>query len=173
MSRLAQSPVLVAGSMVGVVVTAILAVWGLSALAEPEDFDHRMAVVDARLAELARGASARQASAYSTTALCSAPLIPAANALRDELGRQAAAANLAMTQVSVAPGGAVQPGSGLTALEIALMVEGPYADARRFLGGLQAASPEVFVDSFEVRPAVASVRLRVTGRALCWTSNRR
>jgi len=163
----------VAASVLGAVATGLLAVWGLSAAAKPKDFDRRMAAVEMQLDVLARQPTVRQASPYAETTLCSGPLIPAANSLRDALGRQVAAASLSAGQISVAPAGSVEAGPDLTALEVALTVEGPYAAVRQFLGGLQGSSPEVFVDSFELRPAGASVRLRLTGRAFCSTSSHR
>lgn len=172
MTRPALSPIAIASAVLGVLIIAALTLWALSAMAKPKDFDRRMAVVEAQLVALAQSSSTRQASAYSAGALCSTPLVPAANAMQDELGRQAAASGLSMTQISVAPGDAAAPSPGLSAMDLVLTVEGPYASARRFLGGLQASSPEVFVDSFELRPAGAQVRLRVTGRAFCWISSR-
>lgn len=166
-------PVVISAAVLGGMTVAGLLVWGLSAAAKPRDFDRRMAAVEAQLQDLAKAPPARQASPYSQETLCSGPLIPAANALRDGLGRQAAKANLATSQISVAPMGGVEAAPGLSALDVSLTVEGPYANARQFLGGLQASSPEVFVDSFEIRPAGSSVRLRVTGRAFCSTSSRR
>lgn len=171
MIRGATSPVVVAGSVVGAVAGAALAIWALSAAAKPTDFDRRMAAIEQQLAGLERVPPARQSSAYAATSLCAPPLIPAANSLRDGLMRQAATAGVAAPQVGVALGG-TGPSLGLSQLEVSLTVEGPYANARRFLGGLQASSPEVFIDSFEIRPASGGVRMRVTGRAICWTSSR-
>jgi len=163
------SPVLIAAAALGAVVSGLVATWALSAAARPEDFDRRMVAVERRLDALSKQPTARQTSPYAEGTLCSGPLIPAANALQDTLGRQVASANISASQLSVAPAGGVPSSPGLTALDVAITVEGPYARVRQFLGGLQASSPEVFVDSFELRPAGAAVRLRVAGRAFCST----
>jgi hypothetical protein len=154
------------------IVTVAVAGWGLTAIARPADYQTRVAALETRLATLERVAPVARASIYSAASLCEGPLVTAANDMRGDLIRRAGVAGMTIKQLAIAPGGSAPPQRALSPIDISFMAEGSYDSARVLIGGLQSARPEVFIDAVELKPVGEIVRLKVSGRAFCWTSAR-
>jgi hypothetical protein len=151
------------------VVTVGGASWALGAAAAPKAYKARLAAIERSVAEIERASPQARSIAISDKTLCKGAVLKASGAVRDTLVRNAGAAGMVVGSLTVSPG---STSGRLSAIDVAFTAEGPYEGAVRLIGALGTAQPEVFVDGVELRPAAGGTRLKVTGRAFCWSSAR-
>lgn len=144
--------------------------WALWAVARPKDYTERLAAVEQTIAGIEKQSPAAQAQGFGEATLCDGPVVTAAGALRTSLVGRAGASGMVIKALDVAP---AVGGPRLSPIDVSFSAEGPYEGAVRLIGALQASSPEVFVDSVQLTPTAGATRLKVRGRAFCWTSARR
>jgi hypothetical protein len=164
MSGLRFAPVIAAAAVA--LSAAVVSVVALPTLAEPEDFDARLAAAESNAERAA--AVLRQkdlAPAFPEGALCAGSLAAGAEALKGQLSALAQAARLQNVSIEVAP--AASRGGALAPLAMRLEASGPYDGALAAIQQLSALRPLVFVDAVDLGSKTSFVTLSISGRAYC------
>ena len=164
MNRDKPSAAVVALSVLATLVTALLAQFLFSALVKPPSYSRRMAALTASVDALNQPTGSTRRG-YGPGAVCNGAAQAASESLRRALVEQARTVGAGLKDLSVAPG---ERQGELTPIDVSFTAEGPYASTVQILALLQAAQPEVFVDSADLRPTAAGAALSIRGRAFCW-----
>ncbi len=144
----------------------------LGGFARPHDLKARVAAVETQVARVERlAALPGDPNAYAPGAVC-AEAGPGADALKQRVEANAAAASVALTALAVTPSGDVL--GQTTPVSLKFEATGKYEATLLMLNLLARSQPQVFVETVDLKPqAGGSAVLKLSGRVLCWTSARR
>jgi hypothetical protein len=149
---------------------AVLAAFGLNALATPASYAERTAKLQQqtlRIEALASGGVTR--SSYRLGAVCEGFSETGQGKLRQAIESAAAQENLKSARIQITSEAAQVVGAKLAPVSITIQVEGPYDRLLTMTNHLAQGAPQIFVDTLDIKTAGADAQLSLAGRAFCWT----
>jgi hypothetical protein len=163
-----QGPALAAAAAIAVAVGALGAAAGLSALSRPDDYDARLARLNAGIATLtkARTRAGGDGPTYSRGAICKGGTQSGAETVRALIRAGGAGLEVSELSFAAAPESEVP---GLRATAFRFRAVGPYDKATGLLGAMAGAEPKIFADKADLVSQGAAVSLTFSGRFYCST----
>lgn len=140
----------------------------LAGLSTPDDFQARVAALEAQAARtegLLR--PVRDRGPFGAEALCTRDAGAQAQQLRALVSGQATQAGLVVDSLDARPEPAAQSGVRVVPVRLRLSVTGSYEGAVGLLARLSRERPQLFVDSLDLIPKVSNVTLSMSGRVFC------
>ena len=168
---LSSRPVNVNGVLIAVVL-AIVGAWAgfalPGALARPDHFKARVQAIEATAARI-EGAPRESGdpSAYGLQAVCLEPTTRAADSLKDQLTRAAAAAGIAGPRIAISPPDAMEVSGRLTPVLFTLETTARYDSILQMMKLMTQSRPQIFADTLDLRSQTSTVAFKLSGRILC------
>lgn len=161
-------PIWLAGCLSLAVAVAALALTALKLIATPPGYADRVAAAQQKVARAERlAAMPGEAAAYPKGVVCDGLDAAAFGKTRQAIEDAASAEGL--TGAQVAWGSPLDGGGRIAPLPLSLQIEGPYEKVVAFTDRLGRGAPSVFVDTADLTPSGAGVRLSLSGKVFCWT----
>lgn len=162
---------LIVGAVTLAAAVGVAFIIGLTALATPKGFKVHVADLKSRADDIeARLSSRGQPFAYPANALCVGPPPGGALALRDRLGAAASGTAVSLTNVAAAAGAPDDTNEDLTPVKLTFNAMGSYQGVLSLLDRLSTSTPEIFVDSADLKSTTSAVSLSFQGRIYCLPS---
>lgn len=168
MTERSIGPVQIGGLALIVAIAAILAAWGLRALATPADFAARRAALETRMRTVERlAARPGDGAAYPPGAVCGGLGGEAMERMRQDL--QAAAVAEGMAGAQVVWGDPTDIGGKIAPLPLRIEAEGSYERVMSYVDRLGRGAPQIFVETADLKARGGLTHLALSGKVFCWT----